>query len=49
MGRKLGTAGRIVKRKELRPKKELTDEQLLARAARDAERWQERLRKGTAT
>jgi hypothetical protein len=49
MGRKLGTAGRIVKRKELRPKRELTDEQLLARAARDAEKWQKSLRKHSST
>lgn len=45
MGRKLGTAGRVVRRKDLKPKKELTDEQLLALAAREAEKWQQRLRR----
>jgi hypothetical protein len=36
---------RKVSRKELKPKREPTDEELLAQAARDAEAWQRRLAK----
>lgn len=39
MGRKLGTSGRVVRRSELKPKKPLTDEQLLAQAWRDYHRY----------
>jgi hypothetical protein len=45
MGKKLGTAGRVVKRKDLRPEKELSDEELLRQAARDAEKWQQSLKR----
>jgi len=45
MGRKLGTSGRVVRRKELKPRKPQTDENLLAAAMRDAEKWQEQLRR----
>jgi hypothetical protein len=44
MGKKLGTSGSIVRRKDLKPKKELTDAQLLAQAKKSAEKWQQRLR-----
>lgn len=45
MGRKLGTSGRVVSRKDLKPKREQSDAQLLASAARAAENWQRKLRK----
>jgi hypothetical protein len=45
MGRKLGTSGKVIRRKDLRPKKEQSDAQLLASAARAAESWQKRLEK----
>jgi len=34
-----------VRRKELKPRKPQTDENLLAAAMRDAEKWQEQLRR----
>ena len=37
------TTGR---RKDLKPKKPISDSQLLAQAARDAARWQENKRRG---
>ena len=46
MGKQLGTSGHIVRRKDLKPKKPLTDEQLLAQALRQAEKWQEKRRRG---
>lgn len=45
MGRKLGTSGSVVRRKDLKKKREQTDAQLLASAARAAENWQRRLEK----
>jgi hypothetical protein len=41
MGR-MGFSGRVVKRSELKKKKPLTDEQLLAQAWRDYERYKKR-------
>ena len=45
MGKKLGTSGRIVKRSELKPKRQLSDEALLRTAMRDAEKWQSQLQR----
>jgi hypothetical protein len=46
MGRKLGTSGRIIKRKHLKPARQLTDEQLLRNAQKQAEKWLQQRNKG---
>jgi hypothetical protein len=46
MGRKLGTSGRIIKRKHLKPARQLTDEQLLRSAQKQADRWTAQKQKG---
>lgn len=46
MGNPLGTPGHIVRRKDLKPKKPLSDAQLLAQAKRQAEAWEARKKRG---
>ena len=46
MGNPLGTPGHIIRRKDLKPKKPLTDAQLLAQAKKQAEAWEARKRRG---
>jgi len=45
MGKKLGTAGRVMKRKELKKTRPLSDEALLRSAQKAADKWQATLRK----
>jgi hypothetical protein len=40
MTKKLGTSGRVIRRKELKPESQLSDKELLAQAMRDALKWQ---------
>jgi hypothetical protein len=42
---RLGYTSQTVRRKDLKPKKEMSDEQLLRSAERAAAKWQEKLRK----
>lgn len=42
---RLGYANSVIKRKDLKAKRELSDEALLRDAARQAEKWQAQLRK----
>ena len=41
---RLGYSSQITKRKQLKKKAELSDEELLADAMREAEKWQKKLR-----
>ena len=41
---RLGYSATVVKRKQLKKPRRLTDEELLADAARETEKWQNRLR-----
>jgi hypothetical protein len=38
--KQLGTSGRVIRRKELKPESQLSDKELLAQAMRDAVKWQ---------
>jgi hypothetical protein len=46
MGKQLGTSGRIMRRKELKPARQLSDEALLRNAQKQAERWATKKQKG---
>lgn len=46
MTKQTGTSSRIVRRKELKPTEELSDQQLLRQAMREAEKWQKKKAKG---
>ena len=46
MGKQLGTSGRIMRRKELKPARQLSDQALLRNAQKQAERWATKKQKG---
>jgi hypothetical protein len=40
MTKKLGTSGRVIRRKELKPEAQLSDKELLEQAMKEALKWQ---------